>query len=803
MSIADDEWTQKFYQELFPDVKDLTSISAAQLTHALRKWVTDLDTDPGKRTFYDNDMEELERDPQTGAFDDEKLVRILTKSTQDVSCKSLFDVFTQEPKICRFPAWNLKLTSAGAFGARNVPVIMKVIEIMGIEQARNWQVATLNEFRKFFKLEPYTKFSEINSNTSVQSSLETLYGHPDYVELYPGVVAEEPKISMKPGSGLCPGFTLSRTILADAVALTRGDRFYTVDHTPANLTNWGFQQANNNRQIANGCVIYKLIMRAFPKFYKPSSVYAFFPFTIPEENRNILQDLDREKKFDFSVPRRVDDPIQISTWQGVTSVLADKQRFNVPWGEHTTYLTGHDYMLSYDTENEEVQREFVDKSLYCPQHALREVQEFYEVATMELVKAHSHELTRGVYQLDAVRDVGNTSHTIFIAKMFHIPLKTPESWIPDVTVNQLFEILGALFAYVFLDGDPASSMYLRDAAKDATEKLGKLVSLVCHAVKVGNVLMPLDLGDLFGKRRQNKSTQELLGDYGVKMIRRLLKGGKTVDEVVWTIIPTAAAGVATQTQGWAQLLDLYLSEPYSRHWKHIMELSLSDDAKAFDLLIRYGLEGLRLAPSAFGLFRNAASDATILDGKNGPINVQEGQRIYTNFVQAGRDPAAFPNPLDIDLERPLETYIHHGFGPHSCLGRKIVQVAMAAQLRVFGRLKNLRRAPGLQGQLKFQEPQGVPPGIKAYMKEDWSDWYPYPTTMKVHFDDLINSEMTQKRNFLSVSVDPKAVPPSPADSGVGFSGTPELKRTFENEETDIDLSENGSEESTSRKRPRR
>jgi hypothetical protein len=42
--------------------------------------------------------------------------------------------------------------------------------------------------------------------------------------------AEEAKEPM-PGAGLCPGFTISRAILADAVALTRGDRFMTVDFT--------------------------------------------------------------------------------------------------------------------------------------------------------------------------------------------------------------------------------------------------------------------------------------------------------------------------------------------------------------------------------------------------------------------------------------------------------------------------------------------------------------------------------------------------------------------------------------------
>ncbi len=50
---------------------------------------------------------------------------------------------------------------AGAFGARNIPPIMKVIEVLGIQQGRDWGVATLNELRKFFKLKPYSTFGEL------------------------------------------------------------------------------------------------------------------------------------------------------------------------------------------------------------------------------------------------------------------------------------------------------------------------------------------------------------------------------------------------------------------------------------------------------------------------------------------------------------------------------------------------------------------------------------------------------------------------------------------------------------------
>jgi hypothetical protein len=99
---------------------------------------------------------------------------------------------------------------AGAFGANNVPMAMKPVEILGILQGRKWNVAGLNEFRKHFGLKPYEKFEDINSDPQVANSLRHLYEHPDFVELYPGLVAEEAKKPMAPGVGI----TVSRAILS-------------------------------------------------------------------------------------------------------------------------------------------------------------------------------------------------------------------------------------------------------------------------------------------------------------------------------------------------------------------------------------------------------------------------------------------------------------------------------------------------------------------------------------------------------------------------------------------------------------
>ncbi len=69
--------------------------------------------------------------------------------------------------------------------------------------------------------------------------MEGLYGHPDNIEMYVGMMCEDAKDPRTPGSGLCPGYTQSFAILSDAIALVRGDRFLTVDYTPFSLTNFG------------------------------------------------------------------------------------------------------------------------------------------------------------------------------------------------------------------------------------------------------------------------------------------------------------------------------------------------------------------------------------------------------------------------------------------------------------------------------------------------------------------------------------------------------------------------------------
>jgi len=207
---------------------------------------------------------------------------------------------------------------------------MKAIDVLGIKQGRAWGTASLNEMRKFFKLTPHETFLDINSDPEVASALEALYGEPDNVELYPGITCEQTKDPIVPGSGLCAGLTVAKAILSDAVALVRGDRYYSVDSSPANLTAFGYAEIASDKKIAGGTVIHKLLMRAFPSYYRGNSVYAIYPLTVPSENLKVLKDLGLEKEYTFDPPSFQPQPTFVNTYKAVVELLKDQENYKVP-----------------------------------------------------------------------------------------------------------------------------------------------------------------------------------------------------------------------------------------------------------------------------------------------------------------------------------------------------------------------------------------------------------------------------------------------------------------------------------------
>jgi linoleate 8R-lipoxygenase/9,12-octadecadienoate 8-hydroperoxide 8R-isomerase len=549
ISARDQKWSEDLYKEIFVG-QDPDKISLQQFTMGLGKWEAKLPEDPVERPFA-----KLQRQAD-GRYDDDDLAKIFEESVEDV---------------------------AGAFGASNVPTVFRTIEVLGIKQARSWNLATLNEFRSFFSLQPYKTFEEINSDPYIADQLRHLYDHPDLVELYPGLIVEDAKDPMLPGSGLCANYTTSRAILSDAVTLVRGDRFYTVDYTPKHLTNWAYNEINYDTSVDEGAVFYKLVLRAFPNHFQGNSVYAHFPFVVPHENKKIMTSLGRAEVYSYDKPTYKAPPRMISSHAACMSILADKETFGVTWGKKLEFILsrdghsyGGDFMLSGDRQPNVESRKMIGNALYREKWK-SEVRSFYEEITLQLLQRKSYKIA-GVNQVDIVRDVSNLAQIHFCAHIFSLSLKTDSNPRGVFTEQELYQIMALVFTCIFYDVEVTKSFQLEQASRKVAQQLGELVMANVELVNKSGFI-----ADIVNRLHRHDS----LTDYGVHMIQRLLDSGLPPKEIVWThILPSASSMVANQAQLFIQCLDFYLEPENAHHLAEIQRLSKEDTPESEELLLR-------------------------------------------------------------------------------------------------------------------------------------------------------------------------------------------------------------------------
>lgn len=98
-------------------------------------------------------------------------------------------------------------------------------------------------------------------------------------------------------------------------------------------------------------------------------------------------------------------------------------------------------------------------------------------------------------------------------------------------------------------------------------------------------------------------------------------------------------------------------------------------------------EVLRLHIGGNGTFVRIATEDVEIAG----VPIPAGSGVVVNAAAANRDPAIFPHPNDLDLDRPTGNHISFGHGPHFCLGaplaRAELQIAMTSLVERFPTLR--------------------------------------------------------------------------------------------------------------------
>jgi hypothetical protein len=159
--------------------------------------------------------------------------------------------------------------------------------------------------------------------------------------------------------------------------------------------------------VAGGGVMYKLLMKAFPNFYKGNSVYAMYPFTVPEQQMVALERMGMADDFDDSPPRfKAPFTAHVTTHKDIIKILNNHQDFHVPWGPHIKAITKADiYMLGSDNQHAFAQhKQWMDAmNVHDDSEPLRDIRTLFERITTDLLRERTVK-TRNGYQVDAVAE---------------------------------------------------------------------------------------------------------------------------------------------------------------------------------------------------------------------------------------------------------------------------------------------------------------------------------------------------------------------------------------------------------------
>lgn len=411
ISVRDEEYTRKFMKKslLIAEPDKLTLEGFQKTMEQVGKWQKANPKEPweaefgiqqnhndqdGKYGEYEAELD-FRRNPVTGLFDDQQMIDSLVKAFND-------------------PISN--------FGPCNVPKLLKSVEIMGIMQARKWQIGTLNDFRDFFNLGRHKTFEDITRNEEVQNALRDLYDHPDKVELYPGIFCEsDTNMDMDPGPSDVDS-ALWSAIFSDAITLVRCDRFYTTDWNTNSLTSWGMKEVTPDNDICKSSVFHRLIQRAFPGWFPYNSIQFFHPFYTTQTNARLATEQGYATEFAIapkaskqegnaaifdvtkSMPSKPQKPTYLNDKAQISAILADPANF-----KHPALTCKENFPKCFQGI---IDRDDMDTPTAQITHtAVNEIKEdktaimgYFDDLMQYIIKRESIAMNETTYQIDATRE---------------------------------------------------------------------------------------------------------------------------------------------------------------------------------------------------------------------------------------------------------------------------------------------------------------------------------------------------------------------------------------------------------------
>lgn len=331
----------------------------------------------------------FERIPTTGLFDEEALIDALGKAMDDLISHC---------------------------GPQNVPKCLKLVEIMGIMQARQWEINTLDDFREFFAMKWHATFESVTKSEDIQNALRDLYEHPDKIELYPGVFCEsDERKGLDPGSSDTDS-ALWYAIFSDAITLVRSDRFYTPDWNTKSLISWGMKEVTPDNDTCKSSFFHRGIQRGFPKQYHYDPIQFFHSFYTRQTNAKyaaapeIRMEVNKDGTFDViaSKSRKPVKLVYIADTNKIVTVLDNSSNFAHPALTPESYLPKcpHELLKIYEATKEAATQGVVKEA--TKQTPIEEdvaaIVACFDQQMKDIVTWESTTMNTSIPQIDATRE---------------------------------------------------------------------------------------------------------------------------------------------------------------------------------------------------------------------------------------------------------------------------------------------------------------------------------------------------------------------------------------------------------------
>lgn len=246
--------------------------------------------------------------------------------------------------------------------------------------------------------------------------------------------------------------------------------------------------------------------------------------------------------------------------------------------------------------------------------------------------------------------------------------------------QELFDWTSSMFAYLFYPDNPAE---------------------VDQAALANSVKTCAYLDQLIAQRQQEAAAGQDKDDIIGRCLKLQASGtpGMSDLEIRNNIIGIIIGLMPTTSKCAVLVIDYLLDHPELLAGAQQAALANDDE-----ILRKTMLEALRFNSFGAGVFRIANEDYVIASGSFRSKKIPKGSKVLVALQSAMLDGRELDDPKSFRLDRPDYQYMHFGYGMHTCFGQYINMVQIPMIVKALLRCKNLRRAAGEDGKVKYQQP---------------------------------------------------------------------------------------------------